>query len=96
MIKRKELLKEIQTTLEVEGIKLNLDQLGKVFNTVFTVVGDNVLAAEDSVSTPLGTFKVSNRAARVASNPITKEKVDVPAQKRVVLTTGTKYIIRNK
>ena len=51
------------------------------YENVFGVLAE-VLSEGNEVAIPdLGRFKISDRAARIANNPRTKEKINVPAKK---------------
>ncbi len=51
------------------------------YENVFGVLAE-VLSEGNEVAIPdLGRFKIADRAARIANNPRTKEKINVPAKK---------------
>ncbi|MDO5125473.1 MAG: HU family DNA-binding protein [Ruminococcus sp.] len=53
----------------------------KALSTVINAITET-LANGDKISlVGFGTFEVRDRAAKVAINPMTKEKIDVPAKK---------------
>lgn len=55
------------------------------YENVFGVLAE-VLSEGNEVAIPgLGRFKISERAARTATNPHTKQKVEVPAKKTMKL-----------
>lgn len=89
---RKEVLTKVSEKLEQNEslAKLTKDELGEVFNSVFQVVGEAVLAGE-SVTTPLGVFKLTTSAARKGRNPKTGEEIDIPARKRVAFSASKNF-----
>ena len=54
----------------------------KVYNALFDLLADEIAKGEARVD-GFGSFKVAQRAARVAKNPRTGEEIQVPAKKAV-------------
>ena len=74
---KKEMLEVI-----AEKAGVNKAEAEKVFNASFEVLSQEIKKGGVRVD-GFGTFKVSERAARVAKNPRTGEEVKVPAKKVV-------------
>ena len=54
----------------------------RAFNELFKLLGEEIVKGEARVD-GFGTFKLAERAARIAKNPRTGEEVQVPAKKTV-------------
>lgn len=53
----------------------------EMYDDVFGVLTDAIISGEEVAIPGLGRVKIVDRAARVANNPHTGEKVEVPAKK---------------
>ena len=53
----------------------------EMYDDVFDTLADVVASGEEVAIPGLGRVKIVDRAARVATNPRTGEKIDVPAKK---------------
>ena len=53
----------------------------EMYDDVFGVLTDAIISGEEVAIPGLGRVKIVERAARVANNPHTGEKVEVPAKK---------------
>ena len=53
----------------------------EMYDSVFSMLAEVVSAGNDVAIPGLGRVKITERAARIANNPRTKEKVSVPAKK---------------
>jgi len=80
--------KTSQDKKSIEAVLLAIDEVVKAQASI----GESVPLAN------LGTFKVSNRAARQARNPMTGETVQVPAKKvaKFVMSKSLKEIVAGK
>lgn len=55
----------------------------KAIDATISVIKDTVAAGDKVTLADLGTFSVKERAERVGTNPLTKEKIVIPAKKMV-------------
>ena len=53
----------------------------EMYDDVFGALADAIISGEEVAIPGLGRVKIVDRAARVANNPHTGEKVEVPAKK---------------
>jgi DNA-binding protein HU-beta len=60
----------------------------KALSTVIESITETLVKGEKISLVGFGTFEVRERAAKVASNPLTKEKVNVPAKKVPAFKAG--------
>lgn len=68
-------------TLLAERCEISKREAAEMYDNVFGTFVD-VISEGNEVAIPnLGRVKIVQRAARVANNPRTKEKVEVPAKK---------------
>lgn len=81
---------------KAEMIKALADKTGmtkadseRAFNGVFEIVKDELEAGNRVAVTGFGTFRVSERAARMGKNPRTGEAIKIPASKSVAFKAGT-------
>lgn len=60
----------------------------------FLVSVEKAVKAGDKVSlVGFGTFSVTERAARTGINPVTKQKIEIPAKKSVKFKAGTDLLL---
>jgi len=82
---RAEFVKKFQEKAMIEKTK-DADNFVKCF---LDTLKDDVFLANDSITfTGFGTFRVSNRKARIGRNPQTGEAVDIPAKKSIKFKLG--------
>ena len=62
---------------------LNKKQSGELVDTIFKTLATSIRKDEKFTYPGFGTFKVSKRAARMGTNPRTKEPMQIPASKTV-------------
>lgn len=62
---------------------LNKKQGGEILDSVFKVLAQSIRSSEKFTYPGFGTFKVTQRAARMGTNPRTKEPMPIPASKSV-------------
>ncbi len=81
---------------KAEMIKALADKTGmtkadseRAFNGVFEIVKDELEAGNRVAVAGFGTFRVSQRAARMGKNPRTGEAIKIPASKSVAFKAGT-------
>lgn len=60
----------------------------KALSTVIDSITETLTKGEKIALVGFGTFEVRDRAAKVAINPLTKEKIDVPAKKVPAFKAG--------
>ncbi|MDE1970016.1 MAG: HU family DNA-binding protein [Patescibacteria group bacterium] len=60
--------------------EMSKSQAQEIVNTVFETITQTLKNGEEVAVTGFGTFRVSKRAARMATNPKTGEKINVPAK----------------
>lgn len=60
----------------------------KALSTVFECITDSLKKGEKISLVGFGTFEVRDRAAKTAINPMTKEKIQVPAKKVPAFKAG--------
>ena len=61
----------------------------EIVSTLFDTMAGMLLAGEKITIHGFGTFTLTERAARLAVKPGTKERIQVPAKKAVKFTAGT-------
>lgn len=71
-----------------ERTSINKKVVAEVLGAGIDIITESLAMGEDVRLTGFGTFKVSERKARVAQNPKTGARVDVLAKKRVTLKLG--------
>ena len=64
-----------------ERCEVTKKDAAEMYDDVFGVLTDAIISGEEVAIPGLGRVKIVDRAARVANNPQTKEKVEVPAKK---------------
>ena len=65
----------------VQGVaEMSKNQAHEIVNTLFETITKTLKSGEEVAITGFGTFRVTKRAARMATNPKTGEKVSVPAK----------------
>lgn len=68
-------------TLLAERCEVSKKEATEMYDDVFGTLAD-VIASGEEVGIPgLGRVKIAERAARIAHNPKTKDKIEVPAKK---------------
>jgi len=72
----------------VEKTDLSKRDVGAVIEAFMDVVTAELRAGNKITVTGFGTFRVSNRAARVGINPQTKAKINIPAMTVPKFTAG--------
>ena len=55
----------------------------RIIDFIFDTLESQIVSGKDTVIPGIGTAKIVNRAARIATKPGTTEKVEVPAKKVV-------------
>ncbi|HRE46742.1 MAG TPA: HU family DNA-binding protein [Aggregatilineales bacterium] len=65
------------------------DAAATIVNAILESIVDALKKGEKVTLTGFGTFEVRNTAARTGTNPRTKEKIQIPAGKRVSFGVGT-------
>lgn len=68
-------------TLLAEHCKVTKKDAEAMYDSVFGTLTDAVASGEEVAIPGLGRVKIVERAARMANNPQTKEKISVPAKK---------------
>ncbi len=63
-------------------------ETAKVVNAVLTSVVDALKSGEKVTLTGFGTFEVRHTAARVGTNPSTRQKIQIPAGRRASFSAG--------
>ncbi len=81
---------------KAEMVKALADKTGmtkadaeRAFNGVFDIVKSELEAGNRVAVAGFGTFRVSERAARMGKNPRTGEAIKIPASKSVAFKAGT-------
>jgi DNA-binding protein HU-beta len=64
-------------------------EAGKVVNSVLTAITKALRAGDKVTLTGFGTFAVRKTAARVGTNPRTRQKIQIPAGKRPAFSAGS-------
>ena len=60
----------------------------KIVNSVLDIIEQALKDGDKVQLMGFGSFEVKNRAARTALNPVTKEKMDIPASKVISFKAG--------
>jgi DNA-binding protein HU-beta len=60
----------------------------KIINAVIEAVIATLKSGEKVTLTGFGTFEVRHTAARVGTNPSTRQKIQIPASKRATFSAG--------
>lgn len=68
-------------TLLAERCEVTKKDAEEMYNDVFGALVDAIASGEEVAIPGLGRVKIAERAARVAHNPKTKDKIEVPAKK---------------
>lgn len=68
-------------TLLAERCEVSKREASEMYDDVFGTLADVIASGEEVAIPGLGRAKIDERAARVANNPRTGEKVEVPAKK---------------
>lgn len=84
----KNINKDMLTHAIVEKTDLSKRDVGAVIEAFVDVVTAELRAGNKVTVTGFGTFRVSNRAARVGINPQTKAKINIPAMTVPKFTAG--------
>ncbi len=64
-------------------------EAAKVVNTTLQTIVNALKAGEKVTLTGFGTFEVRKTAARIGTNPRTKQKIQIAAGKRATFSAGT-------
>jgi DNA-binding protein HU-beta len=64
-------------------------EAAKVVNSTLQTIVNALRSGEKVTLTGFGTFEVRNTAARVGTNPRTKQKIQIAAGKRASFSAGT-------
>lgn len=72
----------------IEKTDLSKRDVGAVIEAFVDVITTELRAGNKITVTGFGTFRVSNRAARVGINPQTKAKINIPAMTVPKFTAG--------
>jgi nucleoid DNA-binding protein len=84
----KNINKDMLTHAIVEKTDLSKRDVSAVIEAFVDVVTAELRAGNKVTVTGFGTFRVSNRAARVGINPQTKAKINIPAMTVPKFTAG--------
>lgn len=87
-IMAKNINKDMLTHAIVEKTDLSKRDVSAVVEAFVDVVTSELRAGNKVTVTGFGTFRVSNRAARVGINPQTKAKINIPAMTVPKFTAG--------
>lgn len=68
-------------TLLAERCEISKREAAEMYDDVFGTLADVIASGEEVAISGLGRVKIAERAARVAHNPKTKDKIEVPAKK---------------
>jgi DNA-binding protein HU-beta len=64
-------------------------EAAKIVNNVISAIIDTLKSGDKVTLTGFGTFEVRKTAARVGTNPRTKQKIQIAAGKRATFSAGT-------
>lgn len=84
------LIKRMQTAADKEGMYSNGEELRKFINLYNQVITDALVAGEKVQIIEFGSFRVTDRAARIGRNPRTGEPIQIEATKNVQFTPALK------
>lgn len=68
-------------TLLAERCEISKREAAEMYDDVFGTLADVIASGEEVAIPGLGRAKIAERAARIAHNPKTKDKIEVPAKK---------------
>ena len=68
-------------TLLSERCEISKREAAEMYDDVFGTLADVISSGEEVAIPGLGRVKIAERAARIAHNPKTKDKIEVPAKK---------------
>lgn len=68
-------------TLLAERCEISKREATEMYDDVFGVLVDVISEGNEVAIPDLGRFKIADRAARIANNPRTGEKINVPSKK---------------
>lgn len=68
-------------TLLAERCEISKREAAEMYDDVFGTLADVIASGEEVAIPGLGRVKIAERAARIAHNPKTKDKIEVPAKK---------------
>ena len=68
-------------SLLAERCEVSKREASEMYDDVFGTLADVIASGEEVAIPGLGRAKIDERAARVAHNPKTKDKIEVPAKK---------------
>ena len=78
-----EVTKKVIVDEIAEKLEMTKAEAKDVFEAVFDIVSNHLVAGEDVAILGIGKFKVVERAARTARNPQDGSKIEIPAKKVV-------------
>lgn len=73
--------KKSLVNLIAEEIGISKTSAGRIYGAMMEGITNGLKNGEQVKLTDFGTFEVKQRAARIAHNPQTNEKIEVPAKK---------------
>lgn len=79
---------ELVAAIAANGDYASKKEAEKALSTVIETITESLKKGEKISLVGFGTFEVRDRAAKVAINPKTKEKIDVPAKKVPAFKAG--------
>lgn len=95
MANRNDIITRMQENLSQVGIEASKKDCEQSLDAALNAVAD-VAEEHGSVRTVIGTFKVSERAARDnARNPLTGETISIPGSKRLAFTAAKARVHRD-
>ena len=87
MVERMKKFEMIEDLATKTGLTKN--ECEKVFNATFEIFKDELAKGEKVSVAGVGTFKITERAARDGRNPLTGEKIKIKASKSVNFKLST-------
>jgi nucleoid DNA-binding protein len=86
------LTRKDMSTIIAEDHEITIAKADRIVKSVFDIISDQVATKKEKVAIAgFGTFKPVNRDARTARNPITGEKIHVPAKVAVKFTASSVF-----
>ena len=89
---KKEIVTTLQVTLAKKGIELSASNANTVLDTVLDTVRKLTVKEGKLSFVGFGTFSVKKRAARQGRNPLTQEKIKIPAKKVAVFKASKNFL----
>ena len=87
MVSKTDLAKRVADQMGVSQAKAN-----QMVNTVFDAITDALARGEEVRLTGFGTFRVSQRSARMGRNPRTGQPIQIPAGRRPTFSAGSNLV----